>query len=121
MISAYVLAGELAVAQGQYGQAFGQYEALLRSYIAAKQRGAVRFAGAFAPKTQVGILVRNLVVRAFAVPGLAKLAVGKDIADKQQLPDGRPRSIGPRPILDLELRITGGLDSGLIACRTFPR
>ena len=87
MISAYVLAGELAVAQGQYGQAFGRYEALLRSYIATKQRGAVRFAGAFAPKTQVGVLVRNLVVRAFAVPGLAKLAVGGDIADKLQLPD----------------------------------
>jgi len=88
MISAYVLAGELA-AQGQYGQAFGRYEALLRSYIATKQRGAVRFAGAFAPKTQVGVLVRNLAVRAFAVPGLAKLAVGGDIADKLQRPDYR--------------------------------
>ena len=87
MISAYVLAGELAAAQGQYGQAFGRYEALLRNYIATKQRGAVRFAGAFAPKTQVGVLVRNLVVRAFAIPGLAKLAVGKDIADNLQLPD----------------------------------
>jgi 2-polyprenyl-6-methoxyphenol hydroxylase-like FAD-dependent oxidoreductase len=123
MISAYVLAGELAVAQGQYGQAFGQYEALLRSYIAAKQRGAVRFAEAFAPKTQVGILVRNLVVRAFAVPGLAKLAVARALLTSCNFPitDGRPRSIGPRPILDLELRITGGLDCGLIACRTFPR
>jgi Alkylmercury lyase len=40
MISAYVLAGELAVAQGQYGQAFGQYEALLRSYIAAPEAQA---------------------------------------------------------------------------------
>ena len=87
MISAYVLAGELAGAQRQYGQAFGRYEALLRNYIAAKQRGAVRFAGAFAPKTQFGVLVRNLVVRAFAIPGLAKLAVGRDIADNLQLPE----------------------------------
>jgi len=94
MISAYVLAGELAVARGQYSQAFGRYEALLRSYIATKQRGAVRFAGAFAPKTQIGVLVRNLVVRAFAIPGLAKLAVGRDIADKLRLPDYRwPASI----------------------------
>ena len=76
MISACVLAGELAAAQGRYEQAFGRYEALLRNYIAAKQRGAVRFARAFAPKTQFGVLVRNLVVRAFAIPGLAKLAVG---------------------------------------------
>jgi len=87
MISAYMLAGELAAAQGRYEQAFGRYEALLRSYIATKQRGAVRFAGAFAPKTQIGILVRNFVVRAFAIPGLAKLAFGGDIADKLQLPD----------------------------------
>jgi len=87
MISAYVLAGELAGAQRQYGQAFGRYEALLRNYIAAKQRGAARFAGAFAPKTQVGVVVRNLVVRAFAIPRLAKLAVGRDIADNLQLPD----------------------------------
>jgi 2-polyprenyl-6-methoxyphenol hydroxylase-like FAD-dependent oxidoreductase len=87
MISAYVLAGELAAAQGRYEQAFGRYEALLRNYIAAKQRGAVRFAGAFAPKTQFGVLVRNLVVRAFAIPGLAKLAVGRDIADNLQLPE----------------------------------
>jgi 2-polyprenyl-6-methoxyphenol hydroxylase-like FAD-dependent oxidoreductase len=87
MISGYVLAGELAAAQGRYEQAFGRYEALLRSYIATKQRGAVRFAGAFAPKTQIGVLVRNLVVRAFVIPGLAKLAVGRDIADKLQLPN----------------------------------
>jgi 2-polyprenyl-6-methoxyphenol hydroxylase-like FAD-dependent oxidoreductase len=86
MISSYVLAGELAAAQGRYGLAFGRYEALLRSYIATKQRGAVRFAGAFAPKTQIGVLVRNLVVRAFAIPGLARLAVGRDIADGLQLP-----------------------------------
>ena len=87
MISAYMLAGELAAAQGRYEQAFGRYEALLWSYIATKQRGAVRFAGAFAPKTQIGILVRNLVVRASAIPGLAKLAFGGDIADKLQLPN----------------------------------
>jgi 2-polyprenyl-6-methoxyphenol hydroxylase-like FAD-dependent oxidoreductase len=94
MISAYVLAGELAAAQGRYGQAFGRYEERLRSYIATKQRGAVRFAGAFAPKTQFGVLVRNLVVRAFAIPGLARFAVGRDIADKLQLPEYRwPNSI----------------------------
>ncbi|MCP3462916.1 FAD-binding domain [Bradyrhizobium sp. CCGUVB23] len=87
MISAYVLAGELAAAQSRYEQAFGRYEALLRSYIATKQRGAVRFAGAFAPQTQIGVHVRNLVVRAFAIPGVARLVVGRDIADKLQLPD----------------------------------
>jgi len=98
MISAYVLAGELAAATGQYQLAFGRYDTLLRGYICAKQRGAERFAGAFAPKTQVGLSFRNLVVKAFAIPGLAKLAVGRDIADSVELPEYRWPSLHRRAI-----------------------
>jgi 2-polyprenyl-6-methoxyphenol hydroxylase-like FAD-dependent oxidoreductase len=87
MISAYVLAGELAAAQGRYQQAFGRYEMLLKDFIARKQRGAGRFASVFAPKTHAGLSFRNWVIRAFAIPGLARLAVGRDIADTVQLPD----------------------------------
>ena len=86
MISSYVLAGELAAAHDRYELAFGRYEALLRSYIIAKQSAAERFAGAFAPKTQLGLSFRNLVIKAFAFPGLAKLAVGSDIANSLELP-----------------------------------
>ncbi|WP_354139581.1 FAD-binding domain [Bradyrhizobium sp. LB11.1] len=86
MISAYVLAGELAAADGRYQEAFARYDTLLRSYIDAKQRGAERFAGAFAPKTRAGLVFRNLVVRTFAIPGLARLAIGRDIADTLELP-----------------------------------
>jgi 2-polyprenyl-6-methoxyphenol hydroxylase-like FAD-dependent oxidoreductase len=86
MISAYVLAGELAAADGRYQQAFARYDTLLRSYIDAKQRGAERFAGAFAPKTRAGLAFRNLVIRTFAIPGLARLAIGRDIADSLQPP-----------------------------------
>lgn len=89
MISAYVLAGELADAHGQYQQAFGKYEARLRSYVGAKHRGAERFAGALAPKTRTGLYFRNLVIKAFAIPGLARLAIGRDIVDTLQLPDYR--------------------------------
>jgi len=87
MISAYVLAGELATTHGQYQLAFGRYETLLRSYIAAKQGAAERFAAAFAPRTRFGLSFRNLVIKAFAFPGLAKLAVGRDIADSVELPE----------------------------------
>jgi 2-polyprenyl-6-methoxyphenol hydroxylase-like FAD-dependent oxidoreductase len=52
MIAAYVLAGELSASQGRYQQAFASYETRLRSYIGNKQRGAERFAGAFAPRTR---------------------------------------------------------------------
>jgi 2-polyprenyl-6-methoxyphenol hydroxylase-like FAD-dependent oxidoreductase len=61
MTAAYVLAGELAKAGERHEEAFARYEALLRSYIASKQRGAERFAAAFAPKTRWGLFLRNQV------------------------------------------------------------
>jgi 2-polyprenyl-6-methoxyphenol hydroxylase-like FAD-dependent oxidoreductase len=87
MISAYVLAGELRKACGQHEVAFARYEALLRRYIERKQRGAERFATAFAPRTRAGLWFRNAVIEAFSIPGLAKAFVGRDIADALQLPD----------------------------------
>jgi 2-polyprenyl-6-methoxyphenol hydroxylase-like FAD-dependent oxidoreductase len=92
MVSAYVLAGELARADGQHAPAFGSYEALLRKYITGKQEGAERFASVFAPRTAWGLGLRNQVIRAFAIPGVARFAVGRDIADSLQLPDYRWRS-----------------------------
>ena len=87
MISAYVLAGELAAAGGQYREAFARYEAVLRTFIGVKQRGAERFARVFAPRTSWGLWWRNEVIKAFAIPGLAKLVVGRDIRDTLRLPD----------------------------------
>jgi 2-polyprenyl-6-methoxyphenol hydroxylase-like FAD-dependent oxidoreductase len=87
MTAAYVMAGELAKAAGRYDVAFANYEALLRDYIGLKQRGAQRFAAAFAPKSRWGLFFRNQVVRACAIPGLARLAFGRDIVDTLQLPE----------------------------------
>jgi 2-polyprenyl-6-methoxyphenol hydroxylase-like FAD-dependent oxidoreductase len=87
MISAYVLAGELASAGGRHEEALGNYEARLRNYISAKQQGAQRFASVFAPRTAAGLWFRNQVIRAFAIPGLARLVAGRDIFDTLRLPD----------------------------------
>ena len=87
MTAAYVLAGELAKAGGQHEAAFDKYEALLRPNLLSKQEGARRFAAAFAPKTRWGLFLRNQVIRAFAIPGLARLAIGSNIADTLELPD----------------------------------
>lgn len=87
MISAYVLAGELAKAGGQYQAAFSAWEAKLRSFVQGKQEAAVRFAGAFAPRTRWGLAFRNLVVNALAIPGLSRWSIGRDITDKISLPD----------------------------------
>src|SRR5262249_27047648 len=61
MTGAYVLAGELARARGRHAEAFANYEMVLRAFIEAKQRGAERFAGAFAPKTRWGLFLRNQI------------------------------------------------------------
>ena len=87
MTSAYVLAGELAKAGGRHEVAFREYEAFLRAYIEPKQAGAARFGGALAPKTRWGLWFRNQVMNAFTIPGLASLAVGREITDKLVLRD----------------------------------
>ena len=89
MTAAYVMAGELVKASGRHEEAFRNYEALLRGYIGSKQRGAERFSSAFAPRTRWGLFMRNQVIKASAVPGLARLAFGRDIVDKLPLPDYR--------------------------------
>ena len=86
MTAAYVLAGELAKAGGRHEEAFGNYERRLRTYISSKQKGAERFSAAFAPSTQWGLFLRNQVIKACAIPGLARLAFGRDIIDTLQLP-----------------------------------
>lgn len=65
MISANVMAGELAAAHGEHQEAFGKYEVLLGNYIGTKQKGAKRFASAFAPKTRAALFLRNQIIRAF--------------------------------------------------------
>lgn len=87
MTSAYVLAGELARAGGDHRKAFSGYENLMRGYIEAKQAAAVRFAGAFAPRTRLGLRLRDFVLNALAVPGLARLVVGREITDRITLPE----------------------------------
>jgi 2-polyprenyl-6-methoxyphenol hydroxylase-like FAD-dependent oxidoreductase len=87
MIAAYVLAGELARADGQHDIAFNNYEWILRSFIESKQRGAARYASAFAPRTRWGLFLRNQIIKTFAIPGLARFGFGRDIIDTMQLPD----------------------------------
>lgn len=86
MISAYVLAGELARNSDCLEEAFGSYEALLRGYISRKQRAAERFASAFAPRTKEGLWFRNLVINAMSIPGVARFSMGRDITDRLRLP-----------------------------------
>lgn len=85
VIGAYVLAEELARADTPAG-AFARYDARLRAFIGRKQRAAAGFGGAFAPRTKLGIWFRNLVTRAFALPGVLRLALGASLRDRIDLP-----------------------------------
>ncbi len=87
MTGAYVLAGELAKADGRCAEAFNSYEGVLRDFLTRKQQGAERFAAALAPKTRFGLWFRNLVVKAAAIPGVARFTFGRDIIDSLRLPD----------------------------------
>ena len=82
MTAAYVLAGELAMSRDQPREAFGRYEERLRSFIDTKQRAAERFATAFVPRTPFGLFFRNQVLKAFEIPAVARLSLGRDIRDQ---------------------------------------
>ena len=87
MAAAYMLAGELGRQNASSEQAFSRYEALYRPFIETKQRATKGFSASLAPKTTMGLLFRNLVISAAAIPGLARLTFGRDITDKLVLPD----------------------------------
>jgi 2-polyprenyl-6-methoxyphenol hydroxylase-like FAD-dependent oxidoreductase len=83
---AYVLAGELVRADGDYRRAFDAYEARLRPFINAKQAGAVRYIPFFATRTRFGVWFRNVAMRTMNFRPLATLFAGS-VRDDFELPD----------------------------------
>jgi hypothetical protein len=102
MTSAYVLAGELAKAIGRHEEAFGNYEMRLRAYISSIQKGAERFSTAFAPKTCLRLCLRNQVIKACAIPGLARLTFGRDIVAQPHLRHVKQNSLSFLIICDAQ-------------------
>lgn len=86
MAGAYILAGELKLAEGKHEVAFSNYERSLRPVIESKQLAAQKFAKSFAPATQAGIFLRNQVTRLMSIPFVADLAMGKMFKDSLSLP-----------------------------------
>ncbi|HVM33190.1 MAG TPA: FAD-binding domain [bacterium] len=86
MAAAYALAGELHRSKGDYPIAFSRYQDLFGPFVAGKQRAAVRFGGAFAPKTRLGLFFRNQVMKTLRIPWIANQAFSRDLSDKIQLP-----------------------------------
>ncbi|WP_328386750.1 FAD-dependent monooxygenase [Streptomyces sp. NBC_00400] len=86
LIGAYVLAGELALAEGNHDAAFARYERTLRPYVTRCQQGG-RGAGEFlAPATQEAIDARNAALNSPAAVA-AMLQQGHDISAALTLDD----------------------------------
>lgn len=87
VMSAYLLAGELKRAGGDFRAAFTAYQDRLKPFIDAKQRLAVGFAHQFAPKTEFGLFARNALSRLLDVPVVGDLMVKRMFADRFELPE----------------------------------
>ncbi|MGH9550970.1 MAG: hypothetical protein ACRD3W_16430, partial [Terriglobales bacterium] len=87
MVAAYILAGELHRANGDYAEAFRRYQDLFCPFVFRKQKAALRFAGVFAPKSRFSMFLNNQIFKLLAIPWIADLAVGRDFADHIALPN----------------------------------
>ncbi len=87
MVAAYILAGELYHAHGDFARAFARYQDLFGPFVLNKQKAALRFAGAFAPKSKFGLFFRNQIMILMRIPWVMDLVVSRDIADKIALPE----------------------------------
>jgi 2-polyprenyl-6-methoxyphenol hydroxylase-like FAD-dependent oxidoreductase len=87
MAEAYVLAGELQRAQADVPAALTAYRAKLRGFVTGKQKAARSFASSFAPKTALGIWLRNVATNLMVIPPVADLLIGASMKDDFDLPD----------------------------------
>lgn len=86
MAAAYILAGELKKADGDYQAAFHAYQQMLQPIMAKKQRAARSFARSFAPRTSFGIYLRNQITHIMTRPLTVKLFMGALLNEPLALP-----------------------------------
>ena len=86
MVGAYILAGELYRAGGDHASAFTRYQERFGSFVLKKQKGALHFAGTFAPKSEFSMFLHNQVMKLLSFQWVADLAAGRELADDLTLP-----------------------------------
>ncbi len=86
MAEAYVLAGELQRAGGDFNRAMQQYEMKLRSFLRKKQKTARSMTAFFAPKSRFHMKLRDLAMNAMRIPFVAKLLLKRSFQDDLELP-----------------------------------
>lgn len=73
MVGAYILSGELKLANGDYKTAFEQYKIMFKPFMDKKQKAARSFAKSFIPKSNFGIWLRNKVFKLMSSSLFSKL------------------------------------------------
>ena len=74
MVGAYILAGELKLAGGDYKTAFQDYDKELRSFVEQKQ-GNTKLLGQLVPGSAFGLWARNYVMKLMANPAVSRFMV----------------------------------------------
>jgi 2-polyprenyl-6-methoxyphenol hydroxylase-like FAD-dependent oxidoreductase len=86
MVEAYVLAVEMARADGDHVAAFARYHTRLAPLLRSKQDAAKGLGLAFAPRGRVQLAVRNTVMRLMRLPRIPALVMGRSLRDDVELP-----------------------------------
>lgn len=86
MVEAYVLAAELARADGDHTRAFARYHERLGGLLRSKQDAARGLGTAFAPRTRTALLVRNTAMRLMGLPYVPNLVMRRSLRDAVELP-----------------------------------
>ena len=77
IVGAYILAGELKQANGNYEIAFDNYEKILKPFMDKKQKSAQAFAKSFVPKSNFGIWLRNKAFKLMSLPFVSNLLLNQ--------------------------------------------
>jgi 2-polyprenyl-6-methoxyphenol hydroxylase-like FAD-dependent oxidoreductase len=85
MVGAYVLAGELKDAGGNYETAFSRYQSKFKPFLDQKQKIAQSFAKSFVPKTKFAIWMRNMGLRLMVFPFVSKMFIKQFLNDNLEL------------------------------------
>lgn len=85
LVGAYVLAGELAAAAGDYHTAFACYGQEMRGYVQANQQFAIGGVKEFAPQTRMQAWFRILMLKVLPYLPWKNLIIGKIMQDLQRV------------------------------------
>jgi 2-polyprenyl-6-methoxyphenol hydroxylase-like FAD-dependent oxidoreductase len=89
MAGGYLLAGELQRANGDHTVAYRAYEKRFRPFLERKQQLAAQFASGFTPKTRLGLLLRDFVLRLSSIPPIGGWLMRRFVTDQLELPNFR--------------------------------